>query len=102
MKDNRRDFIKKSTGLAAAVSLGGLTTAFTQSGFKSKSSGLAPRPFVKDGGIKFAFLNGPTSPKVPFAKQLAVNYKFIAMRSKNCVSLVNFLILKAVNFILID
>ena len=74
MKDNRRDFIKKSAGIAAAVSLGGITTACTQSTYKNKSSSLAPRPYVKDGGIKFAFLNGPTSPKVPFAKQLAVNY----------------------------
>jgi mannonate dehydratase len=74
MKDNRRDFIKKSAGLAAAVSLGGITTTCTQSSYKNKSSSLAPRPYVKDAGIKFAFLNGPTSPKVPFAKQMAVNY----------------------------
>lgn len=74
MKGNRRDFIQKSAGLAATVSLGGITGACAQSSYKRKSSDNVQRPYVKDGGIKFAFLNGPTSPKIPFAKQLAVNY----------------------------
>jgi mannonate dehydratase len=71
MKDNRRGFIKKSASLAAAISVAGLSSC-TNSGTSGTSG--KPRPYVKDGGIKFAFSMGPNSPKVPFAKQLAVNY----------------------------
>ncbi|HBE40413.1 MAG TPA: mannonate dehydratase [Bacteroidales bacterium] len=74
MKNNRRDFIKKTAIFTTTASLAGLMSTCTQSTYKDKSSGLEPGPYVKDGGIKFAFLNSPTSPKVPFARQLAVNY----------------------------
>ena len=74
MKDNRRDFIKKSAGLAAGVSLGGINTSYAQSSYQKRSSNQVPKAYLKDAGIKFAFFNGPTSPKVPFAKQMAVNY----------------------------
>ena len=72
MKDNRRDFLKKSASLAAAVSVVGIVPAIADS--PSKKSTKAPKTVKKDAGIKFSFLMGPTSPKVPFAKQLDVNY----------------------------
>ena len=70
MKDNRRDFIKKSASLAAAISFTGLGQP---SGSFKKGTKKA-KPIVKDAGIKFAFAMDPKSPKVPFARQLAVNY----------------------------
>jgi mannonate dehydratase len=72
MKNNRRDFLKKSASLAAAVSVGGLVSSMPAS--ESRKSIPAPKPVKKDAGIKFSFAMGPTSPKVPFAKQLGVNY----------------------------
>jgi len=67
--NNRRNFIKKSSFAAAAFSISGL-------GRSAESSLLHgnDKPFIKDAGIKFAFFMDPASPKVPFAKQLAVNY----------------------------
>jgi mannonate dehydratase len=71
MKDNRRDFLKKSATLAAAISIGGISSAMPKPLEQIKKSGLL-KPYVKDAGIKFAFMMGPTSPKVPFARQLGV------------------------------
>jgi mannonate dehydratase len=70
MKDNRREFIKKSASLAAAVSLTGLGTSLGS----GKKAARKLNPYLKDAGIKFAFAMDPKSPKVPFAKQIAVNY----------------------------
>ncbi len=75
MKNNRRDFIKNSASMAAAISLGGITSAYPESAEKKKISSLAKlREYVKDAGIKFAFSMSPASPLVPFAKQLDVHY----------------------------
>jgi mannonate dehydratase len=71
MKDNRRDFIRKSASLAAAVSIGGMNSAMAGGEIKIEKPAKT-RLFVKDAGIKFAFLMGPTSPKVPYARQLGV------------------------------
>ena len=71
MKDNRRDFIKKSASLAAAMSIGGISSAIPTSVDQNKKAGKI-KPYKKDAGIKFAFLMGPTSPKVPFARQMGV------------------------------
>jgi mannonate dehydratase len=71
MKNNRRDFIKKSASLAAAVSVTGLGSAMTALPAQKKKTGKT-KEYKKDAGIKFAFLMGPTSPKVPFAKQMGV------------------------------
>ena len=71
MKDNRRDFIKKSASLAAAMSIGGVSSAMPNPLGQKKKTG-SVKPYVKDDGIKFAFMMGPTSPKVPFARQLGV------------------------------
>jgi mannonate dehydratase len=71
MKDNRRDFIKKSASVAAALSVGGIGSAIPVPDEQKKKAGKIS-PYKKDAGIKFAFLMGPASPKVPFAKQLGV------------------------------
>lgn len=71
MKDNRRDFIKKSAAMAAAVSVTGIGS------YEKMKSSVLPfksRPYVKDAGIKFTELMGLESPRVPFCKQLAINY----------------------------
>ena len=75
MNDNRRDFIKKSASLAAAVSLGGISSACTSQGDQQKNTQKKiARPYVKDGVIKMAWALGPNTAKVPFAKQCGVNY----------------------------
>ena len=72
MKDNRRDFLKKSASLAAAVSVGGLVNGINVT--DSKKNPKAQKPVRKDAGMKFSFLMSPKSPRVPFAKQIEVNY----------------------------
>ena len=71
MKDSRRTFIKKSASLAAAMSIGGIGSAMPSSPVISKQTGKI-KPYMKDAGMKFAFIMGPTSPKVPFARQMGV------------------------------
>ena len=71
MSDNRRSFIKKSTGIAAATMAAAAVPSLT--GCNSGASKKA-RPYKKDGGIKFALSMGPNSARVPFAKQLDVGY----------------------------
>ncbi len=73
MKNDRRSFIKKSASIAAAISVTGLS-ACTEEGIKAGRNAKKAKPYMKDAGIKFAFAMGPTSPKVPFAQQMAVNY----------------------------
>ncbi|HUX94855.1 MAG TPA: mannonate dehydratase [Bacteroidales bacterium] len=71
MKDNRRDFLKKSASLAAAVSVGGLVAGMPS---PIKKNAPASKPVKKDAGMKFSFLMNSKSPRVPFAKQMGVNY----------------------------
>jgi mannonate dehydratase len=71
MRNNRRDFIKKSASMAAALSLGGINSAMSKPLDLAKKT-KSVKTYVKDAGIKFAFLMGPTSPKVPFARQMGV------------------------------
>ena len=71
MKDNRRDFLKKSASLAAAVSVGGLVTGMAS---PKKKSSTDTKPVKKDAGMKFSFLMNSKSPRIPFAKQMGVNY----------------------------
>jgi mannonate dehydratase len=71
MKNNRRDFLRKSASMAAALSVGTIGSSMPASltaGKKVKTV----RPYVKDAGIKFSFMMSPTSPKLPFAKQMGV------------------------------
>ena len=71
MEDNRRNFIKKGASVTAALTLGGINSAMSESS-ESKKKTASVKPYLKDAGIKFAFLMGPTSPKVPFARQMSV------------------------------
>jgi|WetSurMetagenome_2_1015567.scaffolds.fasta_scaffold03971_3 mannonate dehydratase len=71
MKDNRRDFLKKSASMAAAVSIGGLSSAMPEPSERTKKSS-PKKPYVKDAGIKFAFSMGLTSPKIPYARQMGI------------------------------
>lgn len=71
MKNNRRDFIRKSTSAVAAVSLGSVSSAMALNPLTAGKK-YAKRPFVKDAGIKFSFMMSPTSPKLPFARQMGV------------------------------
>src|SRR5450759_1833408 len=68
MKDNRRDFLKKSATLAAAISIGGIATA-VPTPFGDKKKAIKKREYKKDAGMKFSYLMGPYPPKVTFAKE---------------------------------
>ena len=70
MKNNRRDFIRKSTSLAAGISFAGIGKSSVLQG----NGTIREKTYQKDAGIKFSFAMDPKSPKVPFAKQMAVNY----------------------------
>ena len=78
MKDNRRNFIRKSATAATAFSFGALSSALPGCSEPAVAK-TSSRPYVKDGGIKFAFAMSPGAPKVPFAKQLDVNYAVSGM-----------------------
>ena len=71
MEENRRNFIKKGASVTAALTLGGINSAMTEPRETGKKT-VPVKAYVKDAGIKFAFLMGPTSPKVPFARQMGV------------------------------
>jgi mannonate dehydratase len=71
MKNNRREFIRKSASVAAALSVGTIGQAAALDNVKPVNK-VSLRPYVKDAGIKFAFMMSPTSPKLPYAKQLGV------------------------------
>ena len=69
MKDNRRDFIKKSAAAAAALSFGGVGSAMSS----PFAAGTTPaKAAARDAGMKFALAMGLDSPRVPFAKQIDV------------------------------
>ena len=71
MKNNRREFLKKSAAVAVTFSAGAIIPSMPEaSGAKKKS--VLKREYKKDAGMKFSFLMGPTSPKVPFALEMGV------------------------------
>jgi mannonate dehydratase len=71
MKDNRRDFIKKGSSLAAAFSMGGLQAAQSFAAGKNAAAvNGAAANLAKDAGMKFALLMGLESPRVPYARQI--------------------------------
>ena len=72
MKDNRRDFIKKSASLAATFSISGVHSAI--SGPRSQAADAGVKAYAKDAGMQFALAMSPSSPRVPFAKQIGVNH----------------------------
>ncbi|MCW3110729.1 MAG: mannonate dehydratase, partial [Segetibacter sp.] len=75
MKDNRRDFIKKGASLAAAVSIGGITSSIAspliikEKGFYGSGSNLA-----KDAGMQAseAYFSGMNERKIALLKQMDV------------------------------
>ncbi len=77
MKDNRRDFIKKSASLAAAISVGGLATSDIPNQLITKrkvtpSSGQTD--FIRDGGMQMSlsYFWGLEPHKIALAKQMDV------------------------------
>jgi mannonate dehydratase len=72
MKDNRRNFIKKSAALAATASITGIHTGI--SGIPKKLSVSAVTDLAKDGGMEFslAMWSGVDSPRITLAKQMGV------------------------------
>src|SRR5690606_18529221 len=68
MKDNRRKFIKKSASFAAALSIGGFGSSNAGERIRRQSI----KAVERDAGMKFALMMGPTSPRVPYAKQMDV------------------------------
>jgi mannonate dehydratase len=79
MNDNRRDFIKKSASLAAALSVGGFTACTSNTNARDLAAEAGPLSSVgsvsRDAGMKFALSMGPLgsdSPRVPYAKQMDV------------------------------
>ncbi len=65
MKDNRRNFIKKSTAFAAALTVGGASACSPK-----PNDNKAVKPYIRDAGIKFGELMSPDSPRVPYIRQL--------------------------------
>jgi mannonate dehydratase len=71
MKNNRRDFIKKSAAVAATLGAGTIISPLAlNAGEKKKEA--SKREYKKDAGMKLSYLMGPTSPKVPFALEMGV------------------------------
>lgn len=69
MNDNRRNFIKKGASLAAALSVGGVSTALS-SPQADIATAKAVRAFERDAGMKFGLLMNTSSPRIPYAKQI--------------------------------
>jgi mannonate dehydratase len=78
MKDNRRDFLKKSASLAATFSIGGIgaATAARHSGRPGQQSdpGLNPVHLAKDAGMQMseAYFAGMQEQKIALTKQMDV------------------------------
>jgi mannonate dehydratase len=75
MKNDRRNFIKKSASLAASVSLAGISTGLAgTSNHRTKESAFKNIAGVaKDGGMEFSIsLFGFDSPRIALAKQMGI------------------------------
>jgi mannonate dehydratase len=75
MKNNRRDFIKKSATLASAVSLGALSSAVAAPGINSKGQTKENSyTAIKDAGMQMseAYFAGMDERRIAFMKQLDV------------------------------
>jgi mannonate dehydratase len=76
MKDNRRDFLKKGTSLAAAVSIGGFTSSIASSPIITEKghikSGVSD--LAKDAGMQAseAYFSGMNDRKIALLKQMNV------------------------------
>jgi mannonate dehydratase len=85
MNDKRRDFLKKSASVAAALSIGGLsacTSTTTKNEIREVGANESydPKNVARDAGMKFALMMGPDSPRVPFAKQMDVLHAVSGVR----------------------
>jgi mannonate dehydratase len=76
MKDNRRDFIKKSASLAAAVSIGGAASSLANPliAKENSRSGSSVTNFAKDAGMQAseAYFSGMDERKIALLKQMDV------------------------------
>jgi len=72
MKDNRRNFIRKSASLAATISIAGLNSPLAEASNVSKNVAKLVSA-AKDGGMEFSLaLFGFDSPRIALAKQMGV------------------------------
>ncbi len=81
MRDNRRDFLKKSTSLVTALSFGGMGAAAAMGSAEPadkkdflKKQGKLKTNYVKDAGMKFclAYFAGKEPRRIELAKQMEV------------------------------
>ncbi|GEO07699.1 mannonate dehydratase [Segetibacter aerophilus] len=76
MKDNRRDFLKKGASLAAAASIGGLTTSIANPISVNKEERVGPgvSNLAKDAGMQAseAYFSGMNERKIALLKQMNV------------------------------
>ncbi|HTE31100.1 MAG TPA: mannonate dehydratase [Chryseolinea sp.] len=75
MKDNRRDFIKKSASLAAAASITGMSSTMAGNRYPRVDDNPAKKSITmaKDGGMEFSLaIFGFDSPRIPLAKQMGI------------------------------
>lgn len=75
MKDNRRNFIKKSASLAASASIAGISSgvANTMRDHAKENTNRKVAELAKDGGMEFSLsLFGFDSPRIALAKQMGI------------------------------
>ena len=75
MKDNRRNFIKKSASLAATMSVTGLGSGIAATSYPGSKSQSQKKlvSLAKDGGMEFSLsLFGFDSPRIALARQMGV------------------------------
>jgi mannonate dehydratase len=87
MKDNRRDFIKKSASLAAVVSVGGMASQLASSPIVKEKNSVVSH-LAKDAGMQAseAYFSGMNERKIALLKQMdvfgavgGINPKMVAM-----------------------
>ncbi len=76
MKDNRRDFIKKSASVAASLSLGTIaaSAAGMHNRYEPDAKKIVNEDYIKDAGMKLclAYFAGKEPRKIELAKQMGV------------------------------
>ena len=74
MKDNRRDFIKKSASLAAALTIGGNAVSLADARHLAKENTKKQTEVVRDAGMTLceAYFAGMQEQKIALTKQMAV------------------------------
>ncbi|HEX8357770.1 MAG TPA: mannonate dehydratase, partial [Segetibacter sp.] len=74
MKDNRRDFLKKGASLAAAVSIGGISSGMASSAIMARENAENVRDLAKDAGMvaSEAYFDGMKEQKIALLKQMNV------------------------------